>query len=132
MAETPQPKQKNMKIKASWMAWRLCSRHNHALGHGNPHRQLSGHLSYRPIDVTFSASLAEFNGCQLWHRSVGKLNKKKKEESVIVDNKDTKVWHQMTRALLVLGITLAAALPARADLDHKIQSSVSACKLVVL
>ena len=30
----------------------------------------------------------------------------------------------MTRALLVLGITLAAALPARADLTHKIQSSV--------
>ena len=31
----------------------------------------------------------------------------------------------MTRALLVLGITLAAALPARADLTHKIQSSIS-------
>jgi len=31
----------------------------------------------------------------------------------------------MTRALLVLGITLAAALPARADLVHKIQSSIS-------
>ena len=30
----------------------------------------------------------------------------------------------MTRALLVLGITLAAALPARADLQHKIMSSV--------
>ena len=30
----------------------------------------------------------------------------------------------MTRALLVLGITLAAALPARADLSHKIRSSV--------
>ena len=30
----------------------------------------------------------------------------------------------MTRAILVLGITLAAALPARADLVHKIQSSV--------
>tara|TARA_A100001391_G_scaffold169913_2_gene130875 strand:- start:2767 stop:3273 length:507 start_codon:yes stop_codon:yes gene_type:complete len=31
----------------------------------------------------------------------------------------------MTRALLVLGITLAAALPAKADITHKIQSSVS-------
>ena len=31
----------------------------------------------------------------------------------------------MTRAFLVLGITLAAALPARADLTHKIMSSVS-------
>ena len=31
----------------------------------------------------------------------------------------------MTRAVLVLGITLAAALPARADLTHKIQSSIS-------
>ena len=31
----------------------------------------------------------------------------------------------MTRALLVLGITLAAALPAKADLQHKIQSSIS-------
>jgi hypothetical protein len=30
----------------------------------------------------------------------------------------------MTRALLVLGITLAAALPARADLTHRISSSV--------
>lgn len=30
----------------------------------------------------------------------------------------------MNRALLVLGITLATALPARADLTHKIQSSV--------
>ena len=30
----------------------------------------------------------------------------------------------MTRAFLVLGITLAAVLPARADLTHKIQSSV--------
>ena len=30
----------------------------------------------------------------------------------------------MTRALLVLGITLASALPARADLTHHIQSSV--------
>ena len=30
----------------------------------------------------------------------------------------------MTRTLLVLGITLAAALPARADLTHRIQSSV--------
>ena len=30
----------------------------------------------------------------------------------------------MKRSLLVLGITLAAALPARADLTHKIQSSV--------
>ena len=30
----------------------------------------------------------------------------------------------MTRALLVLGITLAAALPARADITHKIQSSI--------
>ena len=30
----------------------------------------------------------------------------------------------MTRALLVLGITLAAALPAKADITHKIQSSV--------
>jgi hypothetical protein len=30
----------------------------------------------------------------------------------------------MTRAFLVLGITLAAALPAHADLTHKIQSSV--------
>ena len=30
----------------------------------------------------------------------------------------------MNRSLLVLGITLAAALPARADLTHKIQSSV--------
>jgi hypothetical protein len=30
----------------------------------------------------------------------------------------------MKRSLLVLGITLAAALPARADLIHKIQSSV--------
>ena len=31
----------------------------------------------------------------------------------------------MNRALLVLGITLASALPARADLTHKIVSSVS-------
>jgi len=31
----------------------------------------------------------------------------------------------MIRSLLVLGITLAAALPARADLTHKIQSSIS-------
>ena len=31
----------------------------------------------------------------------------------------------MKRSLLVLGITLAAALPARADLTHKIQSSIS-------
>jgi len=30
----------------------------------------------------------------------------------------------MKRSLLVLGITLAAVLPARADLTHKIQSSV--------
>ena len=30
----------------------------------------------------------------------------------------------MTRALLVLGITLAAALPAKADLTHRISSSV--------
>jgi len=30
----------------------------------------------------------------------------------------------MTRALLVLGITFAAALPARADITHKIQSSI--------
>ena len=30
----------------------------------------------------------------------------------------------MTRTLLVLGITLAAALPANADITHKIQSSV--------
>ena len=30
----------------------------------------------------------------------------------------------MTRALLVLGITLAAALPAHADLTHRISSSV--------
>ena len=30
----------------------------------------------------------------------------------------------MNRSLLVLGITLAAALPAKADLTHKIQSSV--------
>ena len=30
----------------------------------------------------------------------------------------------MTRALLVLGITLVAALPARADLTHRISSSV--------
>ena len=30
----------------------------------------------------------------------------------------------MTRTLLVLGITLAAALPARADLTHRISSSV--------
>ena len=30
----------------------------------------------------------------------------------------------MTRTLLVLGITLAAGLPARADLQHKIMSSV--------
>ena len=30
----------------------------------------------------------------------------------------------MNRSLLVLGITLAAALPARADLTHRIQSSV--------
>ena len=30
----------------------------------------------------------------------------------------------MTRTLLVLGITLAAALPARADLTHKISSSI--------
>ena len=30
----------------------------------------------------------------------------------------------MNRTLLVLGITLAAALPARADLQHKIMSSV--------
>ena len=30
----------------------------------------------------------------------------------------------MTRTLLVLGITLAAALPAQADITHKIQSSV--------
>jgi len=31
----------------------------------------------------------------------------------------------MKRSLLVLGITLSAALPARADLTHKIQSSIS-------
>ena len=31
----------------------------------------------------------------------------------------------MNRTLLVLGITLAAAMPARADLTHKIMSSVS-------
>jgi hypothetical protein len=31
----------------------------------------------------------------------------------------------MNRSLLVLGITLAAALPAHADLTHKIQSSIS-------
>ena len=30
----------------------------------------------------------------------------------------------MTRTLLVLGITLAAAMPARADLTHRISSSV--------
>ena len=30
----------------------------------------------------------------------------------------------MTRTLLVLGITLAAALPAKADITHKIQSSI--------
>ena len=30
----------------------------------------------------------------------------------------------MNRSLLVLGITFAAALPAQADLTHKIQSSV--------
>ena len=30
----------------------------------------------------------------------------------------------MTRTLLVLGITLAAALPANADITHKIQSSI--------
>ena len=30
----------------------------------------------------------------------------------------------MTRALLVLGITLTAALPAQADIIHKIQSSI--------
>ena len=30
----------------------------------------------------------------------------------------------MTRTLLVLGITLAAALPAQADITHKIQSSI--------
>jgi hypothetical protein len=30
----------------------------------------------------------------------------------------------MTRALLVLGITFAAALPAQADITHKIQSSI--------
>ena len=30
----------------------------------------------------------------------------------------------MNRTLLVLGITLAAALPARADITHKIQSSI--------
>ena len=30
----------------------------------------------------------------------------------------------MTRAFLVLGITLAAALPARADLTHRISSSI--------
>tara|TARA_Y100000004_G_scaffold130359_1_gene146999 strand:+ start:219 stop:707 length:489 start_codon:yes stop_codon:yes gene_type:complete len=30
----------------------------------------------------------------------------------------------MTRALLVLGITLAAAMPAKADITHKIQSSI--------
>ena len=30
----------------------------------------------------------------------------------------------MTRALLVLGITLAAALPAKADLTHRLSSSV--------
>ena len=30
----------------------------------------------------------------------------------------------MNRALLVLGVTLAAALPARADITHKIQSSI--------
>jgi len=30
----------------------------------------------------------------------------------------------MTRTLLVLGLTLAAALPAKADIIHKIQSSV--------
>lgn len=31
----------------------------------------------------------------------------------------------MIRAFLVLGVTLTAALPARADLTHKIQSSIS-------
>jgi|TARA_Y100000289_G_scaffold3775_1_gene3536 hypothetical protein len=31
----------------------------------------------------------------------------------------------MNRTLLVLGVTLAAALPAKADLQHKIMSSVS-------
>ena len=31
----------------------------------------------------------------------------------------------MIRSLLVLGVTLSAALPARADLTHKIQSSIS-------
>ena len=31
----------------------------------------------------------------------------------------------MIRALLVLGVTLSAALPAKADLVHKIQSSIS-------
>ena len=31
----------------------------------------------------------------------------------------------MIRTLLVLGVTLSAALPARADLVHKIQSSIS-------
>ena len=36
----------------------------------------------------------------------------------------TPSWHQMTRTLLVLGITLAAAMPAKADITHKIQSSV--------
>jgi hypothetical protein len=30
----------------------------------------------------------------------------------------------MNRALLVLGVTLAAGLPARADITHKIQSSI--------
>ena len=30
----------------------------------------------------------------------------------------------MTRTLLVLGITLAAAMPAKADITHKIQSSI--------
>ena len=31
----------------------------------------------------------------------------------------------MNRTLLVLGVTLAAAMPAKADLTHKIMSSVS-------
>ena len=31
----------------------------------------------------------------------------------------------MNRSFLVLGITLATALPAKADLVHKIQSSIS-------
>ena len=38
----------------------------------------------------------------------------------------------MTRALLVLGITLAAALPARADFTHRLSSSVQLDGGVVL